>query len=66
MKRVAGPLLQHQGSHVSHMGKPKTEEECKLDEQETTLSAISDSSDCGKIFLQQHLAGQESARGAGL
>ena len=67
MKWVARPLLQCQGRHVSHLGKPETEEERKPDEPETTLSVISDLVTVGRFFfLQQHLAGEEGARGAGL
>ena len=43
---------------------PAAKEESKLYEPETTLSAVSNSRNCGEIFLQQHLAGHEDGRGA--
>lgn len=46
------------------LGEPAAKEESKLYEPETALSAVSNSRNCGEIFLQQHLAGPEEGRGA--
>lgn len=50
--------MQLSGSHVSHLGKPETEEEHKPDEPETTLSVISDLVTVGRFFSSGWQAGR--------